>query len=94
METIGGRLFAGTSCLLACAFNNETRDGSTNSETATDIRQCEQRCNDDFMSMKSVDVSSTYIKLLINLRLKSFNDGKYLKDGINGCCLLLSKFHD
>jgi hypothetical protein len=59
METIGGRLFAGTSCLLACAFNNETRDGSTNSATTTAIRQCEQRCNDDFMSLKSVDVSST-----------------------------------
>jgi hypothetical protein len=59
METIGGRLFAGTSCLLACAFNNETGDGSTNSFTTTTIRQCEQRCNDDFMSLKSVDVSST-----------------------------------
>jgi hypothetical protein len=59
METIGGRVFAGTSCLLACAFNNETRDGSTDSATTTAIRQCEQRCNDDFMSLKSVDVSST-----------------------------------
>jgi hypothetical protein len=59
METIGGRVFAGTSCLLACAFNKETRDGSTTSPPTTAIRQCEQRCNDDFMSLKSVDVSST-----------------------------------
>jgi hypothetical protein len=57
METIGGRLFAGTSCLLACAFNNKTRDGSTNSATTTTTRQCEQRCNDDFMSLKPVDLS-------------------------------------
>jgi hypothetical protein len=48
METVGGRLFAGTSCLLACVFNNKT----------TTIRQCEQRCNDNFMSLKSADVGS------------------------------------
>jgi hypothetical protein len=60
METIGSRHFAGPSCLLACAFNNETRDGSIkNSATTTAIRQCEQRCIDDFMILKSVDVSST-----------------------------------
>jgi hypothetical protein len=61
VETIGGRVFAGTSCLLACAFNNKTRDGSTNYATTrtTAIRQCEQRCNDDFMSLKPVDVSNT-----------------------------------
>jgi hypothetical protein len=58
METIGGRVFAGTSCLLACAFNNEMRDGSTIKASTTTIRRCEQRCNDDFMSLKSVDVSS------------------------------------
>jgi hypothetical protein len=58
METIGGRVFAGTSCLLACAFNNETRDDSTTSTTTTAIRQCEKRCNDDFMSLKTVYVSS------------------------------------
>jgi hypothetical protein len=58
MKTVGGRFFAGTSCLLACAFNNETRDGSTNTTSTTTIRQCEQRCNDEFMSLKSVDVSS------------------------------------
>jgi hypothetical protein len=60
MGTIGGRVFAGTSCLLACAFNNETRDGSTNSATTTAIRQCEQLCNDDYMSLKPVDVSGTF----------------------------------
>jgi hypothetical protein len=38
------------------AFNNETRDGSTTSSPTTAIRQCEQRCNDDFMSLKPVDV--------------------------------------
>jgi hypothetical protein len=65
LETIGGRLFAGTSCLLACAFNNETKDGSTNSATPTAIRQCEQRCNDAFMSLKSVDVSSMRKKYYI-----------------------------
>jgi hypothetical protein len=63
METVGGRFFAGTSCLLACAFNkNETRDESTSTTSTTTgttaIRQCEQRCNDDFMSLKPVDVSS------------------------------------
>jgi hypothetical protein len=58
METVGGRFFAGTSCLLACAFNDEKRDGSTNTTSPTTIRQCEQRCNDDFMSLKPADVSS------------------------------------
>ena len=65
METIGGRLFAGTSCLLACAFNDETRDRSTTSATTTTIRQCEQRCNDDFMSLKPVDISSDAEKYYI-----------------------------
>jgi hypothetical protein len=60
MDTIGGRVFAGTSCLLACAFNNETRDRSTTSSTTTAIRQCEQRCNEDYMSLKPVDVSSIF----------------------------------
>jgi hypothetical protein len=60
METIGGRVFAATSCLLACAFDTETRDGSTTSSHTTAIRQCEQQCNDDFMSSKSVDISCTF----------------------------------
>jgi hypothetical protein len=71
-------------CPLACAFNNETRDGSTNSASTSAIHQCEQRCNDDFMSLKSVDVSSTFyttiaerfILVLMKLKRKSSNDGK------------------
>jgi hypothetical protein len=58
MKNVGGRLFAGTSCLLACAFNSEKGGGSTYTASTTTIRQCEQRCNNDFMSLKFVDVSS------------------------------------
>jgi hypothetical protein len=59
MKTIGGRFFAGASCLLACAYNDATVDGST----ATNIRDCERQCNDEFMSLESVHVSSTLVKM-------------------------------
>jgi hypothetical protein len=53
METIGSRFIAGASCLLACAYNDATVDGST-----ANIRQCEKRCNLEFMSVEPVHISN------------------------------------
>jgi hypothetical protein len=53
MGTIGGRLNAGASCLLACAYNNATVDGPTDN-----IRQCENRCNLEFMSLEPVHMGT------------------------------------
>jgi hypothetical protein len=55
MGTIGGRFFAGTSCLLACAYNDAPVDGST---ATTNMRHCEKRCNDQFMSLEPVHIST------------------------------------
>jgi hypothetical protein len=44
MKTLGGRLFAGLSCIISCLFNKNT--------SPKDMRTCSRKCNEDFMSLK------------------------------------------
>jgi hypothetical protein len=55
MNTMAGRFNAGTACLLGCAYNDET-----SSKSPLILRECEKRCNDQFMSLEPVP-SSTLI---------------------------------
>jgi hypothetical protein len=55
MESIGGRVFAGLSCLLGCAHNFPT----DTPPPSTDI-QCERRCNDQFMSLEKENTVMKY----------------------------------
>jgi len=47
MEGIGPRILAAQACILACAFNNNKKKA--------EILQCTARCNDQYMSLKSLD---------------------------------------
>jgi hypothetical protein len=56
MESIGGRVTAATACLIECSllFPKHKLQQQL-------VRQCEHRCNDDFMSMKpAADIIKTY----------------------------------
>ena len=48
MKTLGGRFFAGLACLMQCATRNNDDDDVT-------LRDCEDDCNDRFMSLEPVD---------------------------------------
>eukprot|EP00984_Skeletonema_dohrnii_P019669 scaffold9463_cov136-Skeletonema_dohrnii-CCMP3373.AAC.1 len=48
VETFGGRFTASIACLLGCVYN------VARPPTDEEIRKCEQRCNDQFMSLNVV----------------------------------------
>ena len=54
METVGARLSAGVACLLACVYNHNDTLLDTNPD-ASFVRQCEEDCNNRFMTLKPVD---------------------------------------
>lgn len=49
MDYIGSRIGAGLACLLVCAHNDDW----------SDLRECENRCNDQYMSLKPLQLSQT-----------------------------------
>lgn len=51
IESLGSRYSANIACLLGCVYNGE---GPQNGQ---DLRQCEQECNEQFMSLVPVDES-------------------------------------
>jgi hypothetical protein len=51
MKTFGGRFFAGMACVTRCAYSyNSDREHG-------ELRQCEQACNDQYMSLAEIDES-------------------------------------
>ena len=57
MESMGGRIAAGIACLLQCSLLwNKSSEGGTaagrEQDKKTLLGQCQQRCNDEFMSLK------------------------------------------
>jgi hypothetical protein len=48
VETFGARFTASIACLLGCVYNVFTPP------THADVRECEQRCNDQFMSLSVI----------------------------------------
>jgi hypothetical protein len=73
MESLGGRIMAATACLLQCSFiaigssdKNDIDNGNvTKMKTKQAQLECEQRCNEEFMSTKkaqslaAVSISTT-----------------------------------
>ena len=55
VETIGPRFTASIACLLGCVFNERPPD--TSPEGRESMKTCEQRCNEQFMTLKRVDES-------------------------------------
>lgn len=53
MQTIGGRYFASTACMLGCVFNTNT--GTQVEENNSSLLQCQESCNKQYMSLKLVD---------------------------------------
>lgn len=54
MESIAGRVLATTACLIECSLLQHHRHHHL-------MRECERRCNDDFMSMKpAADIIKSY----------------------------------
>ena len=66
-ETIGGRLFAGMACQLACVYSNHNATEpsvpamSTKNDTfipmSSPVEDCAQKCNDKYMGLQPVDPS-------------------------------------
>jgi len=58
MEHLGPRISASVACLLGCVYNGEglelLNSNTTHSHASLNIRQCEQQCNDRFMSLVPV----------------------------------------
>jgi len=50
IETMGPRYAASIACLLGCVYNGKGLD-----KNGEDVRKCEQECNEQFMSITSVD---------------------------------------
>jgi hypothetical protein len=48
METFGGRISAGISCLIGCAHNHPRR-------SAAAVVECSRECNSKFMTLRSID---------------------------------------
>jgi hypothetical protein len=73
MESLGGRIMAATACLLQCSLivigssdANDIDNGNvTKMKTKQAQLECEQRCNEEFMSTKkaqslsAVSISTT-----------------------------------
>jgi hypothetical protein len=55
METLGGRLSAGVSCLIGCVY---AKDQSSLQHNDT-LKSCEKQCNDQFMTLEPVDHDSS-----------------------------------
>lgn len=53
VETFGPRFTASISCLLGCVYNGRPPESSP--EGLASVRECEQECNNQFMSLKRVD---------------------------------------
>ena len=53
METLGPRFTASLACLLGCVFNGRL-PGATPGDHAR-VQQCEQECNERFMSLARVE---------------------------------------
>ena len=54
VETVGPRYSASIACLLGCVYNGNEPDVNVK-EKVVSLRQCEQKCNDKFMSILPVD---------------------------------------
>jgi len=68
VETLGPRYSASIACLLGCVYNEK----ESNTKSKTDLihlRQCEQECNDQFMTIRPVD--EDWIRNGISLYSKS-----------------------
>eukprot|EP00571_Detonula_confervacea_P001713 CAMPEP_0172331712 /NCGR_PEP_ID=MMETSP1058-20130122/62066_1 /TAXON_ID=83371 /ORGANISM="Detonula confervacea, Strain CCMP 353" /LENGTH=554 /DNA_ID=CAMNT_0013048981 /DNA_START=388 /DNA_END=2049 /DNA_ORIENTATION=- len=52
-ETLGPRYSASVACLLGCVYNGN--EPSINAQDVEMVRQCEKKCNDQFMSILPVD---------------------------------------
>jgi hypothetical protein len=67
LESLGGRVVAATACLLQCSlltvpdleFNSMGDNSSHRPMTKEIQRQCEQRCNDEFMSLRKASALSS-----------------------------------
>ena len=53
VESLGPRYAASVACLLGCVYNGD--NPSSTSHDANYVRKCEQKCNDQFMSVQPVD---------------------------------------
>ena len=55
MESLGGRLVGGIACLLQCSLQMDEWSGDAmpipNQDQLLLIKQCQKRCNDQFMSL-------------------------------------------
>ncbi|KAG7363964.1 hypothetical protein IV203_037166 [Nitzschia inconspicua] len=51
MESMGGRILAATACLIKCSLLSQ-RQYQYHQQQQQSQQSCEQRCNDDFMSLK------------------------------------------
>jgi len=56
IESLGPRYSASIACLLGCVYNGKHPDDITTKNVAN-VRQCEQECNDQLMSLVPVDGS-------------------------------------
>ena len=64
METLGGRIVGGISCLLQCSLLIDDMDASTDKSLERKrliLGNCQERCNDQFMSMREASSLATNI---------------------------------
>ena len=62
METLGGRIIGGISCLLQCSLLIDDTDASTDKNLEAKrlvLGNCQQRCNDKFMSLTKASSLAT-----------------------------------
>ena len=52
-KTIGSRVFAVMSCLLSCVYNNNDMS-SSKGESHGGLRMCEEKCNQQYMSLEPI----------------------------------------
>jgi hypothetical protein len=66
METLGGRISAGISCLIGCAHNSPRR-------SAAAVVQCSRECNSKFMSLRSIDSTEIFGNLPSYSRYRTYD---------------------
>ena len=57
IETLGTRYSASIACLLGCVYNGDEKEKMEMKNDDAGLRQCERRCNEQFMSIKPVEES-------------------------------------
>lgn len=68
VETLGPRFTASIACLLGCVYNGNESNSKSKADMIQ-LRQCEQECNDQFMTIRPVD--EDWIRNGISLYSKS-----------------------